>query len=733
MATSVGEATSGGAVDKLEVLPIGSGGEVGRSCVILTHKGVRVMLDCGTHPGKSGLDSLPLFDSIDCETIDLVLVTHFHLDHCGALPFFIMQTRFKGRVFMTGPTKAFYRMVMKDFLRVGVGATLIANEEGLQSTIERIETIDYHQEVMHKGIKFQAFNAGHVLGAAMFMVEIGGVKTLYTGDYSRVPDRHLVGAELPSTSPDVLIVESTFGIHNHEPREEREHRFTSMVHAVLNRGGRCLVPVFALGRAQELLLILEDYWDANPALQAYPIYYASSMATKCMKMYQTFEGAMNSRVKELHSQNKNPFQFKYTHPLLNVASFDDSGPCVVLASPGMLQSGISLELFERWCGDSKNGVIVAGYSVEGTIAKDILQRPKEVTKPDGKRLTLRMETVENISFCAHADGRQTKEFIQELPGIKHTILVHGNPNAMEKLQNSLSEAFKLRGMTVYVTRNEQVISIPFSVQRSAKVLGMIAEVEPRDGDFVNGVLLVSGQQQCTIVHPLELSRFTGVSVATLTQAMHIPLPTHRTLEEICHHLRDYFTHCDSLVDIAQSVLTDGHENPAMNVVRVTTDVSVGVSRTTDGSSVATITWRASRKNDLISDVVSIALLQLATGGNHTALSQTDVLEFADAVSADRIFRLKRFHYLMSQYYPSVHTNIATGDCAIRLEDGEPIDIKDCLEISIPPASKPKPQSIENLRTVLKRLYLTLFPIPIEYGWCDCSEAEYVLAKKSLSH
>jgi cleavage and polyadenylation specificity factor subunit 3 len=113
----------------------------------------------------------------------------------------------------------------------------------------KISLIDYHQEVEMNGIKFTAFRAGHVLGASMFLIEIDGIKILYTGDYSREEDRHLKPAEFPDCEVDVLIVESTYGVAKHEPRERRETNFTKYVHEIVARGGKCLMPAFALGRA----------------------------------------------------------------------------------------------------------------------------------------------------------------------------------------------------------------------------------------------------------------------------------------------------------------------------------------------------------------------------------------------------------------------------------------------------------------------------------------------------
>jgi cleavage and polyadenylation specificity factor subunit 3 len=171
----------------------------------------------------------------------------------------------------------------------------------------------------------------------MFLIEIAGIRVLYTGDYSREEDRHLMAAEPPpGIVPEVLICESTYGVQSHEPRPERELRFTSMVHEVVTRGGRCLLPVFALGRAQELLLILDEYWQAHPELHNIPIYYASSLAKKCMTVYQTFTNMMNDHIRQ-QAKISNPFKFKHISNLKSMQHFDDVGPCVMFASPGMLQ------------------------------------------------------------------------------------------------------------------------------------------------------------------------------------------------------------------------------------------------------------------------------------------------------------------------------------------------------------------------------------------------------------
>lgn len=146
------------------------------------------------------------------------------------------------------------------------------SERDLDAAMDRTEVIDFNQTVDLDGVRVTAYRAGHVLGAAMFMVEIGGMRLLYTGDYSRIPDRHMPAADLPEQRPHVVVVESTYGVSRHLPREEREQRFVQRIHTAVARGGRVLLPVVALGRAQELLLILEEYWERHPELHGVPIY-----------------------------------------------------------------------------------------------------------------------------------------------------------------------------------------------------------------------------------------------------------------------------------------------------------------------------------------------------------------------------------------------------------------------------------------------------------------------------
>lgn len=435
--------------DNLKITPLGAGNEVGRSCIHISYKSLNILLDCGVHPAYTGISSLPFLDLINLSTIDAVFITHFHLDHAGALPYLTEKTNFAGKVFMTHPTKAILRWLLNDYIRIINANTEIDfyTENDLNNCYDKIIAIDYNQTVIVKDFKITALNAGHVLGAAMFLLKNDRIKILYTGDYSTEEDRHLKGAdtawinrneeknlEMGEINPfylDVLICESTYGVQCHLPREEREKRFTQMVSNIVLRGGKCLLPVFALGRAQELLLILEDHWDRNPRLQPIPIYYASALANRCLSIYQAYTHMMNLTIK------KDAFNFKHIKNLKSVDNHQIRNACVVMASPGMLQSGLSRELFEAWCEDANNGTVIPGYCVQGTLAKEILTEPKEIVAMNGQRLKLNMR-VEYISFSAHVDYVQNTTFIKKCKP-KTVMLVHGEVNEMMRLKTALEK------------------------------------------------------------------------------------------------------------------------------------------------------------------------------------------------------------------------------------------------------------------------------------------------------
>ncbi|GAB1199261.1 beta-lactamase-like protein [Aspergillus pseudonomiae] len=549
--------------DELGFYCLGGGNEVGRSCHIIQYKGKTVMLDAGMHPAKEGFSALPFFDEFDLSTVDILLISHFHVDHSSALPYVLSKTNFKGRVFMTHATKAIYKWLIQDNVRVSNTAsssdqrTTLYTEHDHLSTLPLIETIDFNTTHTINSIRITPFPAGHVLGAAMFLISIAGLNILFTGDYSREEDRHLIPAEVPKgIKIDVLITESTFGISSNPPRLEREAALMKSITGVLNRGGRVLMPVFALGRAQELLLILDEYWETHPELQKVPIYYIGNTARRCMVVYQTYIGAMNDNIKRLFRQrmaeaeasgdksvSAGPWDFRFVRSLRSLERFDDVGGCVMLASPGMLQTGTSRELLERWAPNERNGVVMTGYSVEGTMAKQLLNEPEQIpavmsraasglarrggNDEDQKVMIPRRCTVDEISFAAHVDGVENRNFIEEVSA-PVVILVHGEKHQMMRLKSKLLSlnAEKTVKVKVYTPANCEEVRIPFKKDKIAKVVGKLAQIAPPseqdDGHLMAGVLVQNGFN-LSLMAPDDLREYAGLTTTTITCKQHITL------------------------------------------------------------------------------------------------------------------------------------------------------------------------------------------------------------------
>ncbi|KAH9942274.1 mRNA 3'-end-processing protein YSH1 [Epithele typhae] len=579
-------------VPKLSITPLGAGQEVGRSCCVLQYRGRTIVCDAGVHPAYSGIASLPFVDDLDWSTVDVLLVTHFHLDHAAALTYIMEKTNFrdgKGKVYMTHPTKALHKFMMQDFVRMSSSSadTLFTPLE-MSMSLASIIPVSAHQVITPcPGVSFTPYHAGHVLGACMFLIDIAGLKILYTGDYSREEDRHLVKAEIPPVHPDVLIVESTYGVQSHEPREDKEVRFTNLVHSIIRRQGHVLLPTFALGRAQELLLILDEYWAKHPDLHNVPIYYASSLARKCMAVYQTYIHTMNANVRTRFAKRDNPFVFKHITNVSGQRGWErkiaEGPPCVVLASPGFMNSGASRELFELWAPDSRNGLIVTGYSVEGTLARDILNEPEEVQTMKGGTLPRKL-SVDYISFSAHVDYSQNSEFM-ELVKPQHIVLVHGEATGMGRLKAAMQDRYRSRDeeVKIHMPRNLETLELTFRSERVAKAIGTLAAKPPQPGATVSG-LLVAKDYSYTLLDPRDLRDFAGLTTCAVTQRQTVALGV--GWELVRWHLEGMY----GTVEV-------GLDKDGVPTMRVMGAVDVKMTKEQE----LTLEWDSSASNDMIAD------------------------------------------------------------------------------------------------------------------------------------
>ena len=305
-----------------------------------------------------------------------------------------------------------------------------------------------------------------------------------------------------------------------------------------------------------------------------------------------------------------PHTLSFALHLQSMEHFEDIGPCVVLASPGMLQSGLSRELFEQWCSDPKNGCVVAGYCVEGTLAKAILSEPEEITAMNGARLPMRLQ-VAYISFSAHTDYRQTSEFVRALRP-PHIVLVHGEMNEMNRLKAAITREYEDdvadARIDVYNPANTQAVELNFRGEKTAKVVGSLATVPPVDGQIISGVLVRRNfnyhlmapadlPREFNSIHCLVLAAYTDLSHSTLTQRQSVFYSG--TVELLLYFLQQ----------VAGDVKRLEETTDAMGGSKTTVSVFCNEVKVTIEAPVVYLEWLANPVNDMYADAALAAVLQ----------------------------------------------------------------------------------------------------------------------------
>ncbi|KAF9349513.1 Integrator complex subunit 11 [Mortierella sp. AD094] len=458
----------------IQIVPLGAGQDVGRSCILVTIGGKNIMLDCGMHMGFNDERRFPDFSYISktgdfTEMLDCVIISHFHLDHCGALPFFTEMCGYDGNIYMTHPTKAICPILLEDYRKISVdrkGERNFFTSQNIKDCMKKVIAVNLHQTIMvDDDLEICAYYAGHVLGAAMFYIRVGEESLVYTGDYNMTPDRHLGSAWIDKVRPDVLITESTYATTIRDSKRSRERDFLKKVHDCVAGGGNVIIPVFALGRAQELCILIETYWERMDL--KVPIYFSAGLTEKANHFYRLFINWTNEKIKSTFV-HRNMFDFKHIKAW-DRSYIDATGPMVVFATPGMLHSGTSLELFKKWAPDPKNMVIMPGYCVAGTVGSKVLAGEKKIQIDAFTSVDVNLQ-VKNLSFSAHADAKGIMQLIRQCEA-KNVVLVHGEKSSMGFLKSRIMTEF---GIPCFDPANGTTVSIETShvipIEMSASLL-----------------------------------------------------------------------------------------------------------------------------------------------------------------------------------------------------------------------------------------------------------------------
>ncbi|XP_017448807.1 integrator complex subunit 11 isoform X7 [Rattus norvegicus] len=324
----------------------------------------------------------------------------------------------------------------------------------IKDCMKKVVAVHLHQTVqVDDELEIKAYYAGHVLGAAMFQIKVGSESVVYTGDYNMTPDRHLGAAWIDKCRPNLLITESTYATTIRDSKRCRERDFLKKVHETVERGGKVLIPVFALGRAQELCILLETFWERMNL--KVPIYFSTGLTEKANHYYKLFITWTNQKIRKTFVQ-RNMFEFKHIKAFDRTFA-DNPGPMVVFATPGMLHAGQSLQIFRKWAGNEKNMVIMPGYCVQGTVGHKILSGQRKLEMEGRQMLEVKMQ-VEYMSFSAHADAKGIMQLVGQAEP-ESVLLVHGEAKKMEFLRQKIEQEFRV---SCYMPANGETVTLPTS-------------------------------------------------------------------------------------------------------------------------------------------------------------------------------------------------------------------------------------------------------------------------------
>ncbi|RLM53813.1 beta-CASP ribonuclease aCPSF1 [Halobellus sp. Atlit-31R] len=449
----------------VRVTTLGCCREVGRASFVLSTPETRVLIDCGDKPGAEGeVPYLQVPEANPIADLDAVVLTHAHLDHSALLPL-LFKYGYDGPVYTTEPTRDLMGLLQLDYLDVAAkeGRTPPYDSEMVREELKHTITLDYGDVTdIAPDIKLTFHNAGHILGSAVshFHIGDGFHNVVFSGDIHYTDTRLFNGASNDFPRVETLVMESTYGRRDdyQTDQEDSERRLLEVVRETHDRGGKVVIPAFAVGRSQELMLVLEEAMRTGK-LPTMPIYLDGMIreATAIHTAYPEFlRDGLRDRI--LH-EDENPFlaeQFQQVDGGQEMREEIAGGdPCIVLSTSGMVTGGPIMSWLELLGSEPENQLVFVGYQAQGTLGRRIQSGRREIPFSDrggrSEQLTLRLD-VESVSgFSGHADRNGLENFVGTMnPRPEEIICVHGDEASTDQLSSGLYQKYDAR---TYAPRN----------------------------------------------------------------------------------------------------------------------------------------------------------------------------------------------------------------------------------------------------------------------------------------
>jgi len=449
-------------VQKSEVslLTLGGFGQVGRSCMLLTTPDSKVLIDCGINPGaRTPSEAFPRLDwaNISLDELDAIVIGHAHLDHTGFLPV-LTKYGYKGPIYCTEPTLPMMNLIQLDAIKVAgaQGRTPMYAERDVHQIMKQTIGLSYGTVTdISPDIKLVLANAGHILGSASchFHIGNGDHNFVYSGDIKYGKSMLLESADTRFPRVETLLVESTYGAKEdiQPTREEVESAFIKSVNEILNDGGKVLIPIPAVGRAQELMMVIDKYMKSGQLTES-PV-FMEGMIQEATAIHEAHPEYLERSLKQkILETDDNPFDSEYFTNIEHADGRDEplreDSPCIVIATSGMLEGGPVLEYFRNFAPNPKNKILFVSYQVNGTLGRRVMDGARQVTimGRDGKVevVTINAGTEKLEGFSGHSDYNQLMSYVQRLrPKLRRVLVNHGERRKSQNLSSAINRMYRV--------------------------------------------------------------------------------------------------------------------------------------------------------------------------------------------------------------------------------------------------------------------------------------------------
>lgn len=442
-------------VEWLRLTALGGFREVGRSCMQLQTPESNVLLDCGLSVSMLSSKPFPYLDAPEfhIQELNAVVLTHAHLDHCGLVPY-LYEYGYRGPLYCTRPTRDVMALLQMDYIQIcqKENKKPLYTSKGIEEAIKHCIPLEYGEvSDITPDMRLTLNNAGHLLGSASAHIHVGDgmYNVLYTGDLKNEKTKLFEKASTDFSRVEAIIIESTYGANEDvlQSHRDAEIDLVAKVRKATDRGGKVLIPSFAVGRSQDVIAILADsdlkvpiyldgmVWDATAIHTAYPEFMCKTIQTQIL--HKGKNPFIDPRLKGIGSQKERK------------EVIENEGPAIVIATSGMLVGGPAIEYLHNFSKDPKNMLLFVGYQGEGTTGRRIQKGWKDVQLDNGKMLQLNLEIDTIHGLSGHSDQGQLLDFISKMPAKPKKILVdHGESTKCVELARAIHKTFRTETMAL---------------------------------------------------------------------------------------------------------------------------------------------------------------------------------------------------------------------------------------------------------------------------------------------